>query len=319
MIDFRYHIISLVAIFLALGVGILLGSATFGQNITKRLRDSIENVRVTNEQLREENGEAQARIQNDEEFATAVEPSLLDDALLGQTVVVFEIEGGDSSVLENSRVAIESAGGSVTGTVALTPVLALEAEADRAALQRILRSSATDPEDLRSSFGRTLGLRAAAAAAEPGGDNLLRVAADRRFERLLGQLQQAGFLVVGEEDRQTLVGPSTGFLLAGGSATAESPFETDGLSVGLVEGLTRRGAGVMAAQPRNSLWGPASAVRSNGDAASLASSVDQADITAGRIAVALGLDLAAEGAPCHYGSGPDASCGVIPEPTATGS
>jgi Copper transport outer membrane protein, MctB len=318
VIDFRYHIISLVAVFLALGVGILLGSATFGQNLTKRLRGSIENVRTSNERLRDENSDANARIQNDDDFAAAVEPVLLDDILLGEAVVLIDIGGSDPTVLENSRAAIQTAGGSVTATVTLTPALGLEAEEDRLRLGEIIRSSTTDPDDLRAEMGRTLGTRAAIAVAEPGDGNLLRVAADRRFQRLLDDLQQAGFVQVSDDDDEGMVGPSTSFVVGGGSATVQAPYETEELSIALTEGLATREAEVVAVQPRNSLWGPASAVRSDGDVANVVSSVDQADVTVGRIAVAMALDLADKGAPCHYGSERNASCGVIPEPAPNG-
>jgi hypothetical protein len=59
-------------------------------------------------------------------------------------------------------------------------------------------------------------------------------------------------------------------------------------------------------------------VRSDDEASARVATVDQADVAQGRIAVALGLDLAAEGAPGHWGSGPGSSGGVIPEPAPGG-
>jgi hypothetical protein len=37
MIDFRYHLISIVAVFLALGIGILMGSYVLGEGLVKQL------------------------------------------------------------------------------------------------------------------------------------------------------------------------------------------------------------------------------------------------------------------------------------------
>ncbi|MDQ3767632.1 MAG: copper transporter, partial [Actinomycetota bacterium] len=69
MIDFRYHLISLVAVFLALGLGILLGSAVLGQNFTSRLRRAVENVEGSNDRLRAANAEMGRRIESDNLFA----------------------------------------------------------------------------------------------------------------------------------------------------------------------------------------------------------------------------------------------------------
>ena len=41
MIDFRYHLVSIVAVFLALGLGILMGTAVLNDALVKSLRDDI--------------------------------------------------------------------------------------------------------------------------------------------------------------------------------------------------------------------------------------------------------------------------------------
>ncbi|MDQ3531910.1 MAG: copper transporter, partial [Actinomycetota bacterium] len=82
--------------------------------------------------------------------------------------------------------------------------------------------------------------------------------------------------------------------------------------------LAARSAGVLAAEAREGSWGAASAVRADDEASARVATVDQADVAQGRIAVALGLDLAAEGTVGHWGSGPGSSGGVIPEPAPGG-
>src|SRR5918992_6061920 len=58
MVDFRYHALSLVAVFLALGIGIVLG-VTVGDSLVsdadRNLRDSLrEDVTEAREQVRDE-------------------------------------------------------------------------------------------------------------------------------------------------------------------------------------------------------------------------------------------------------------------------
>lgn len=312
MIDFRYHLISLVAVFLALGLGILLGSVVLGQNFTARLRRAVEDVESSNDKLRAANADMGRRIESDNLFAQQAEPILVGNSLAGQEVVVFEIACSDDALLGGVREAIETAGGSVSSTVTLGDRFSLDEEQARLDLARIAGTPATDPEELRIQAGALLGSRAADAGAPSRSP-----AADRRLDRLTEQLETLGFLQVNREGGDDLVPEDALFVVAGGGAE-QPPYDEAGFTAALAEGLTAHSAGVLAAEAREGLWGAASAVRADAEATARVSTVDQADVVQGRIAVALGLDLAAEGTLGHWGSGPGSSGGVIPEPTQGG-
>lgn len=312
MIDFRYHLISLVAVFLALGLGILLGSAVLGENFTARLRRAVEDVERSNDRLRAANAEMSRRIESDNVFAQQAEAALVDDSLAGQEVVVFALPRSDDALLAGVREAVETAGGSMASTVTLSDRFFLDDEQGRLDLARIAGTTATDPEELRMEAGALIGSRAADAGAPTRGS-----AGDRRLERLVEQLETLGFVEVNREGGDDLVPQDALFVVAGGSAEP-LPYEDAGLASSLAEGLATRSAGVLAAESRESVWGAASAVRADSEASDLVSTVDQADVAQGRIAVAIGLDLASEGTLGHWGSGPGSSGGVIPEPTPGG-
>lgn len=98
IIDFRYHIASLVAVFLALGIGILVGSALLGNDVMdeqqERLIDSLQKEFTV---LREQNREAAAQLlvfqeENGvyEEFSNQVFPLLVAKRLNGKRVAVVE-------------------------------------------------------------------------------------------------------------------------------------------------------------------------------------------------------------------------------------
>ncbi|MBA2273917.1 MAG: copper transporter [Actinobacteria bacterium] len=312
MIDFRYHLISLVAVFLALGLGILLGSAVLGENFTSRLRRAVEDVERSNDRLREANAEMGRRIESDNLFAQQAEPVLVGGSLSGQEVVVFELAGSDDALLTGVREAVETAGGSISSTVALTDRFALEDDQSRIDLGRIAGTAPTDPEGLRVEAAALIGSRAAEAGA-PG----RILAGDRRLERLIEQLETLGFVEVNREGGDDLIPEEALFVVAGGGA-GQPPYEEAALTASLGEGLAARSAGVLAAEAREGAWGAASAVRADDEASARVSTVDQADVAQGRIAVALGLDLAAEGTLGHWGSGSGSSGGVIPERTPDG-
>ncbi len=52
MIDFRYHLVSIVAIFLALALGIVLGSTTLSDSVSDTLRQQANSAAKTAQQAR---------------------------------------------------------------------------------------------------------------------------------------------------------------------------------------------------------------------------------------------------------------------------
>ena len=121
MIDFRYHLVSIVAVFLALAIGIVLGSTELQGHTIDVLRSSSNSLnsklnaadalRATNEQ----------EISDDQQFLQTAEPKLLDGALAGDRVVIITEPGAPDSVTSGVKQAAGIAGATVTGTVALQP------------------------------------------------------------------------------------------------------------------------------------------------------------------------------------------------------
>lgn len=113
MFDFRYHALSLVAVFLALAIGILLG-VTIGDSLLsqadKGLRASLhEDV----EQARDQEAEAVRGLEAREELIGVVLPGLVGNRLEGTRVAMVGIgqipEGLEASV----RSVVEQAGGTI--------------------------------------------------------------------------------------------------------------------------------------------------------------------------------------------------------------
>ncbi len=119
MIDFRYHIVSIVAIFLALAIGIVFG-ATALRGVT--LRTLQHEARSLHNEVSAKNLANQAltqQVEADETFAQASAPLLLAHLLDGQSVVVVSVPGAQQQVISGVGDAVHRAGGTVTGQVAL--------------------------------------------------------------------------------------------------------------------------------------------------------------------------------------------------------
>src|SRR5213078_3821940 len=84
MIDFRYHLVSIVAVFLALGLGLLVGATALQPTalgglirLSQQERKQIDSALATNRQL-------SRQIASNDQFAQSVAPQLLDQ-VLGQS------------------------------------------------------------------------------------------------------------------------------------------------------------------------------------------------------------------------------------------
>src|SRR6266536_3494272 len=62
MIDFRYHLVSIVAVFLALAIGIVLGTTALNGPITSRLRSLETSLRSEADSLRTQKGQLQQQV-----------------------------------------------------------------------------------------------------------------------------------------------------------------------------------------------------------------------------------------------------------------
>jgi hypothetical protein len=121
VIDFRYHLVSIVAVFLALAVGLLLG-ATQLVPLTQTALDKQSNVekhQITS--LRAENKTLQDEVGSDQQFAQAAAPRLLAGLLTGQRVVLVTAPGADGATISGVSTAVAQAGAKITGQVALQP------------------------------------------------------------------------------------------------------------------------------------------------------------------------------------------------------
>src|SRR4051794_29584744 len=95
----RYHAISLVAVFLALAIGILIG-AEFGGDALTSTRKNLEHSLTGNLQdERERADELSGRLARSDEFASRVYPALVRERLEGRRIGVVALGGlpGDTS------------------------------------------------------------------------------------------------------------------------------------------------------------------------------------------------------------------------------
>jgi hypothetical protein len=121
VVDFRYHALSLVAVFLALGIGIVLG-VTVGDSLVseadQNLRDSLrDDVTEAREDIRNEQDLGSRREDVIEEAA----PIVAAGQLTGLRVALVSFGEVPAEIADSVDEAAELGGGALARTVELTP------------------------------------------------------------------------------------------------------------------------------------------------------------------------------------------------------
>lgn len=119
MINFRYHVVSLTAVFLSLAVGLVLGSTVLNGPMMDALNNQLTSLGQANQQLREQVSFLEEEAKREEMFATEAASRLLSDTLAGRRVAVVVLpEAGDYAA--DLLSTLQAAGAEVTGTLQVT-------------------------------------------------------------------------------------------------------------------------------------------------------------------------------------------------------
>jgi len=120
MIDFRYHLVSLIAVFLALALGILLGAGPLNQPLGDQLTGQVEELREDRDRLRTELEVSEVERENRDQFLDEVAPATLGSRLEGRSVAVVVLPAANEDDVADVRLRLEQAGATVTGQVQVT-------------------------------------------------------------------------------------------------------------------------------------------------------------------------------------------------------
>src|SRR5690606_16648748 len=120
VIDFRYHLVSIVAIFLALTVGIVLGSTVLEPTFYKSAEELTATLRQNNEKYLAQISELQSREKGSDAMVNAHAADLVRGVLAGERVVLVEAPGAPAAIRDPIQKVVATAGAVFTGRVSLT-------------------------------------------------------------------------------------------------------------------------------------------------------------------------------------------------------
>lgn len=323
MIDFRYHVASLVAVFLALALGIVIGATALrGPTYSLLNRASKAEVKA-NTALRRENNQDKALIGADNAFAQANAGHLLGHLLQGERVVLVTAPGADSGTVTGITAALQKSGATVTGQVTIAPQFFGTSPSTERALANLTVSLTPPGISLpgASPSGPVTGQQAAArliAAALMTRDGQAALTVPQSQSVLSGFSQQGYLAASGPNNAANLAGQAT-LAVVVIPATDPNAATNDAL-VTLSQDLNSAARGALLAgstPPPGSTGTSAIDVVTSGNAGVRLSTVDNADSPVGQIAVVQALRNLLNQHPIigNYGAG----TGTAPSPAPTTS
>jgi len=336
VIDFRYHLVSIVAVFLALAVGIVLGSTELRGAALSALDRTSSALSQKLNAANNENSALQQEVSGDRAFAQAAEPVLLAHLLDGKRVVVITTPGTPAGVVGGITTALGEAGATVSGQVALSAKFADTSASNLSLLdqltQRVVPSGLTlangTPQQQAAqvlasalvSGGSSSGNSSGSGSGSGGSSGSGQAGSSQSAQTILSSYSAGQFITVSGQPAQ---GATLAVIVTPGSVPAAG--NSDPANQAIVSLAQEFGSGseatVVAGPSSASGQGSAiSAVRSSG-AANSVSTVDDADQTAGQIVVVQALHQLVSGhKPGSYGTQSDAnSAGPSPAPSPSGS
>jgi hypothetical protein len=305
MIGFRYHVVSLTAVFLALAIGVIAGSNVIPRPLIQDLRNERNRITANNATLRTRTAGLERQVAMWDRYGDGAFEAGIAGALKGVTVVRMIVGAPPKDLLERIDATLSAAGAGVGGSIVLTDRTAVKDERDRDALGTVLAVAHRDPADLWRDLGERLATRLQAPADPRAETDLLRLLDDHGFLRLEDveggafPARRAVFLIISSGERG--LGPAAASFLL--------PFATE-----------MAGARAVIAEP---LVGPDVAVeeiRAIVEVRDSLGTIDHVDTSLGRYGMVAALAREASGGrPLHLGIG-ERAAGLAPDavrPTST--
>jgi hypothetical protein len=182
MINFRFHIVSLIAVFLALALGVVMGATVVNRAIVDRLNSRIDTVeknanarKTESDQLRGQLGQINGYIDGTKDFAVA-------GSLDGSTLATIATRGVDADAVKQTVALAQQAGARAPGILWLEGKLSLSDADTVRQLDELLGKTGQNAKATRDEAWNALASRVATGGgAAANGRDLLAALADAGF------------------------------------------------------------------------------------------------------------------------------------------
>jgi hypothetical protein len=319
VIDFRYHLVSIVAVFLALGLGLVLGSTALQPSVLSGLKKASAAEKRQIDSLLATKFQLQQQLSSNDQFARNASPLLLGHLLDGKWVVIVSAPGAPGDVTHGVLAVLREAGATVTGEIQLQAKFLDTSSTTQADLSTLTQRIAPAGTALGAGGPQAQAsqLLAGAVLTRDGIGEPVSGQLDNSSASVLNGFAAGGFLTVSGQ-------PAVRATLAVVITPASPPSANDSNPASqelVILGEQFAGAGqgtVVAGSLPGSVAGSVIDILRNEGRVSHLSSVDNADTAIGQVVVAQALYEELHGVSGSYGASPSAtSAGPSPAPSAS--
>ena len=319
MIDFRYHLVSIIAVFLALAVGIVVGTAALNGPIQDGLRRSIQEQAEDKRALESDVEQLRGQVSASDGFASEVGPRLVADRLAGERVLLVTMPGTPDDLADGVRPLIVDAGATVTGSLEVRP--ALGDPEQRQLLEDLVAQVV--PAGVKLPAGEPVERAAAELAAALTTTEETSAVDPGEAQAVVSAFEEADLISFTPEPgtQDSLTAATLVLVLAAPGADKKPDAATQqqlDAMLAVAQALDARSKGAVVAGPATSAreGGLVRALRSASSVGGEVSSVDNVDRGIGQVAAVLALAEQQRGGAGQYGAGPGST---EPLPTTASS
>lgn len=313
MIDFRYHVVSIVAVFLALTVGLVLGASFLSSAQIDILKGQITSANNAKSGLENQNRTLDTEKKQLQDYIDETKDNLVANQLYNDYVVVVRAAGADQDSAEAVVALARQASATITADITINPAFTDPASADE--LATLLLEYAPTGQSLAGDDTVTQAMDLLSEAltvqggAGPTATPPLSVAPTTMTPewsvKTLKAFRDIGVITVNSMPNvATMTKPTAAFIAAPNKAAPDA--ETFAY-VTLAQTLHASGVGPVIGGTSVAAGdgGAITAVLKNASAAKTVSTVDDVDQTAGQVAVVFVLyqeSVNPQAAAGHYGT-----------------
>jgi hypothetical protein len=311
MINFRFHIASLIAVFLALALGVVMGSTVIDRAIVEGLRNQINQAEKNSNETRSENSQLRAERDKLNQYAEQSAPWAVDSQLVNQSVAIIAERGIDEDTVRLQATLLGQAGALVPGILWLEQPWNLGGDGTSSdALRTALGTTTRSDKSLRAEAITALSRRLALGAAVTDVPDVVDALAKAGFVTLEG-------IGTGDVTASTFPGTGVRVLVLGGPASSITVRSTViDLTRAIVATDTLTAVGELdpsdATTDRGTWITP---IRTDDALQATVSTIDDVDLVQGRVASALAIADLIRGVVGAYGTGAGAQSTVPPAAT----
>ena len=120
MIDFRYHLVSLISVFLALAVGVVLGAGPLQNSLGTALNDQVTALRENRNATQAKLEQTETAVNERDSYITQAASGLLPGTLASKNVAMVLLPEAKAEDADAIATQLKNAGATVTGRVSLT-------------------------------------------------------------------------------------------------------------------------------------------------------------------------------------------------------